>query len=275
MLLKTPLPCLFAEGCGPDTVPWLTNLITDVIEPGQLAQSTPVLQLDGAGLCLRGIADPKAAPTRVDFAARALQYRVQTSSRSEGLLKAIGLDKHPASLSVIDAMAGLGTDGYVMAAFGADVVMVEKSPLMATLLLDGLERGRQGESRSNIGRHLARLALVHDDAHDYFASLAASAVRPDVIYLDPMFPVRKKSAAVKKDMALMQQFLSPNDDVASLLSQACGLASKRVVLKRPGKPGKDKDNEKYFENDQGRSIKADFVVSGKACHFQVFLCHQR
>ena len=55
----------------------------------------------------------------------------------------------------------------------------------------------------------------------------------DVVYLDPMFPHRKKSALVKKEMRVFQQLLGSDDDADSLLAPARELAGKRVVVKRP------------------------------------------
>jgi 16S rRNA (guanine1516-N2)-methyltransferase len=57
--------------------------------------------------------------------------------------------------------------------------------------------------------------------------------KPDAIYLDPMFPHKKKSALVKKEMRLFQHLLGPDDDADRLLEPAIQLAQKRVVVKRP------------------------------------------
>ena len=56
---------------------------------------------------------------------------------------------------------------------------------------------------------------------------------PDAVYLDPMFPHKKKSALVKKEMRLFQQLLGSDDDADHLLQSALDLATKRVVVKRP------------------------------------------
>ncbi|MCK5648263.1 MAG: class I SAM-dependent methyltransferase, partial [Gammaproteobacteria bacterium] len=63
-------------------------------------------------------------------------------------------------------------------------------------------------------------------------SLRLKAI-PDVIYLDPMFPHRKKSALVKKEMLAFQQLIGDDNDSDELLSICRQLAKKRVVVKRP------------------------------------------
>ena len=56
---------------------------------------------------------------------------------------------------------------------------------------------------------------------------------PDVIYLDPMFPVRSKSAQVKKEMRIFHQLVGADPDSDSLLDAALSQARYRVVVKRP------------------------------------------
>ena len=74
--------------------------------------------------------------------------------------------------------------------------------------------------------------LVNADATFYLEHMHAES-KPDVIYMDPMYPERKKSALVKKDMQILQRLLTEPDDAAGLLRVALALARKRVVVKRP------------------------------------------
>ena len=214
-----------------------------------------ILRADSRGLSLRLGADSLTLPTSVDFLSHRLHHRINTSRRSQGLPKAVGLDKTRDSITVLDVTSGLGIDAWSLAAFGCRVHMVEKSGVMAALLFDGIKRANS-EGNAEERAILEHITLTHADAHDFLSALNES---PDVITLDPMFPPRSKSAKVKKDMALMQQFLPVNDDLESLLALAIQKAGKRVVLKRPGKSEKNPDP------------KPDFQVPGKACHFQVYL----
>jgi 16S rRNA (guanine1516-N2)-methyltransferase len=59
------------------------------------------------------------------------------------------------------------------------------------------------------------------------------AQQPDVIYLDPMYPHREKSAAVKKEMRVFQSLVGEDLDADDLLAPAIALAKYRVVVKRP------------------------------------------
>lgn len=207
-------------------LPALRAVATDA-EAGAL-----VLAVDDQGLGLRDPAG-RAAATRVDFLAADLQYRLRTSGKRQGVGKAVGLDKVPAGrrLQVVDATAGLGRDALVLAHLGCEVRMLEQSPVMHALLADGLERG-VAEAGAEFVEVLQRLQLVHMDARSWLTT-AGREQPPDVVYLDPMFPPRDKTAKVKKDMALLHRLLGSEEDPGSLLEAALAVARHRVVLKRP------------------------------------------
>jgi 16S rRNA (guanine1516-N2)-methyltransferase len=126
----------------------------------------------------------------------------------------------------LDATAGLGKDAFLIASLGCEVSLLERSAVVHALLADGLARtGYYGEE---IGAILGRMKLHFGDLLEF----VADSQQFDVVYLDPMFPERRKSAKVKKDMAALQQLLGHQADGAELLDCAKLLAKKRVVVKR-------------------------------------------
>ena len=78
----------------------------------------------------------------------------------------------------------------------------------------------------------ARMPVIHADASDWLASLAPEA-RPQVVFVDPMFPDTGKKAAAKKDMQAFQEVIGGDDDSPRLLAAALAAARERVVVKRP------------------------------------------
>jgi DNA-3-methyladenine glycosylase I len=57
---------------------------------------------------------------------------------------------------------------------------------------------------------------------------------PDVVLLDPMFPVRQKSGLIKKKFQLLQKLEQPSaDEEAELLQAALAASPRRIVIKRP------------------------------------------
>ncbi len=198
-----------------------------------LPQQGLVLIYDHNGLSLQQADQPKLGGVRVDFASDALSWRrLHGGGRKEAIARAVGI-KGNSLPRVVDATAGLGRDSFVLAALGCQVTMLERSPVAAALLADGLLRAGSDESLKEWLP--ARMALQHGSSIELMANWQGEV--PEVIYLDPMFPHKKKSAAVKKEMRIFQQLLGPDMDSDDLLSPALALASKRVVVKRPRAAG--------------------------------------
>lgn len=178
-------------------------------------------------LALQGADAP--GPVSVDFVGGRVGHRRRTGEgRKQPLARAVGL-KHGANPSVVDATGGLGRDAFVLATLGCDMRIVERSPLVAALLHNGLHRARSDVATANI---VARMQLIEGDARNYLAGLPA-AEHPDVIYLDPMYPERRKSALVKKEMRVLRALTHGDPDAAELLDVARTTARLRVVVKRP------------------------------------------
>ncbi|HEY3487658.1 MAG TPA: class I SAM-dependent methyltransferase, partial [Gammaproteobacteria bacterium] len=77
-----------------------------------------------------------------------------------------------------------------------------------------------------------RMQTVHMDSKQYLQALAAEKY-PDVIYMDPMYPQRGKSALVKKEMRYTRALVGEDADAGELLAIALNVARRRVVVKRP------------------------------------------
>ncbi len=171
--------------------------------------------------------EPKLKPICVDFLSGLSTYRRKLGGgKSQAIAKAVGLKKGNVP-SVIDATAGLGRDAFVLASLGCRVHMIERSPIVALLLADGLKRAQADEE---IGAWVGeRLSL---DFQDSLKGLQSLPFQPDAIYLDPMFADKTKAALVKKEMRIFKTLLGNDSDSGSLLSVAFQTAQKRVVVKR-------------------------------------------
>lgn len=181
---------------------------------------------------LRKLDEPKLGAVYVDFVEGAVAHRRKFGGgRGQSIAKAVGL-KAGATPTVVDATAGLGRDAFVLASLGCKVTLIERSPVVAALLQDGLARAAQDPE---IGPWVSeRMCLLQGPAVD---NLLALTERPDVIYLDPMFPHKQKSALVKKEMRVFQSLVGPDLDADALLPAALKMANKRVVVKRPAYAG--------------------------------------
>lgn len=160
------------------------------------------------------------SPLFVDFNALELQKR-RDGGKKQGLVRACKPQK---GVRILDATAGWGRDAGVLAGFGAEVTMVERHPVMAALLADGLSRLPAESSLV--------MKVVNMDAKAYLQALNPDDY-PDVIYIDPMHPIRQKSALVKKDTQALQQVIGTDNDAADLIQIARARAKQRVVVKWP------------------------------------------
>ncbi len=180
------------------------------------------------GLCLYKRDEPKLGAVWVDFVGGAVAHRRKFGGgKGQAIAKAVGLNKG-AVPSVLDATAGLGRDGFVLASLGCKVTLFERNPVVAALLYDGLQRAY---ADAEIGSWMQQRMTMAFGASQQL--LPVSETRPDVVYLDPMFPHREKSALVKKEMRVFQSLVGEDLDADALLAPALALAQKRVVVKRP------------------------------------------
>lgn len=212
-----------------------------------------VLVITNTHLELRCL-DESMQPIVIDFLAKDKQYRLAKSrGRSELIARAVGI-KGRYYPKVVDATAGLGGDALILAHLGCKVTMIERSAILGALLEDALQRFRA----ANIPWS-DRLALECLDAKILFRQWLEKKIYPEVVYLDPMFPERKKSALVKKEMRVLKRLVGEDLDAAELFTLAKQLATKRVVVKRP----------RYATTitDEAPTI----VFNGKSCRFDVYL----
>ncbi|MCW8933439.1 MAG: class I SAM-dependent methyltransferase [Gammaproteobacteria bacterium] len=167
----------------------------------------------------------------VDFVGGSLGHRKKFGGgKGQTIAKAIGIKQGKPIPSVLDATAGLGKDSYVFACLGCPVTLVERSPIVAALVKDGIERASLNIEFSDTTKQ--GFKLHNCDALEYIHAITEDN-KPDVIYLDPMYPEKKKSASVKKNMQILQKLLGHDLDTEEVLKVALEKADKRVVVKRP------------------------------------------
>lgn len=192
------------------------------------------------------------APFHIDFLSDKMLYRIsQASLRKELLARAIGLRPRE-NPTIVDATAGLGRDSFILAALGYNVTLLERSPALYAMLSDALQRAKAHPKTAGI---VDRMHLIHADAIEWLPRQAPF----NVIYLDPMFPERKKSALVKKEMIILQDIIGKDADSIHLFELAITCATHRVVVKRP----------RLAANIS--QIKPNFSLTGKSSRFDIYL----
>lgn len=186
------------------------------------------VRVDDDGVALVSYADGEVG--------HALDSKAELHRLAEGGLKngdlgrAVGAHKQPKR--VLDVTGGLGRDACALAAMGCTVDVVERSPVLAALWQDVLERVDHDV--------VQRLRFQQAEAADALRALVDEELRPQVVLLDPMFPKRKKKALVKKELRAVKALLDdedlfgdPDAEGSELVALAQQVATERVVVKRP------------------------------------------
>ncbi|QCI19093.1 class I SAM-dependent methyltransferase [Buchnera aphidicola] len=216
--------------------------------------STIALIINNNALELYNRLKPNEKSIKIDFLSKQNNYRcLNFKKKHEALYKALGIKKNY-SPYVIDATAGFGKDAFLIAFWGCYVLMIERHPIIAALLKDAMQRAHENK---NIGNWLKkRLHLLCNDSTKIFKM---PIVKPDVIYLDPMYPKNKKKALPKKNMQFLRKIINYSDNNENLLYISRKFAKKRIVVKRPSY-AKPLSNEK-----------AEFSISNKNHRFDIYL----
>jgi len=164
------------------------------------------------------------------------------------LVKALASQKRRRErLTVCDAMAGFGEDAWLMAGLGHRVVCIERSPAVFAVLRDAWSRAEllQPGIALRVRPILAEAAEVLVSINQRRSALGTACLhgpepllpRPDVVYLDPMFPLpRKKRRAERKAMQVLRRHVlaeAGEGQEEAILSLALRTANDRVVVKRP------------------------------------------
>lgn len=211
------------------------------------------LQLGAEGLQFVELGPQAPGAVRVDFVEGAVAHRrLFGGGAGQMIAKAVGVQPGVRP-QVLDATAGLGRDAFVLASLGCAMTLIERQPLIAALLEDGLARARQSVEVAPIA---AQMRLLQGNAIELLSAWTDEA--PQVIYLDPMFPHRDKSALVKKEMRLFRPLVGDDLDAPALLAAALALASHRVVVKRPRKAP-------CIEG-----AKPSYVLEGKSSRYDIY-----
>ena len=204
------------------------------------------LTLDQSGLSLVGYG------LRFQGDYREMLRRITGGRLSHEMLVRIAKTKseHPIA---VDAAAGMGEDALLLAAAGYTVYLFERDPVIAALLRDTIRRAEQDPRFKEI---VGRMHLTEGDSIELMATIPK---QPELVYLDPMFPARRKSGLINKKLQLIQKLEQPCAQEEELLATAMAMHPKKIVIKRP--------LHSPFLADK----KPSYTVKGKAIRYDVIV----
>ena len=140
------------------------------------------------------------------------------------LLKAVGLAKRR-GLSILDTCAGRGQDAALMAIFSGRVLALERNLEVFLALQAAVNKLSSRKTWKD------RLQVMHQDAILYLKNLQPIHY-PDLIYIDPMYPVTNKNPRNNLILREMSEIVGADADADQLIKSAWGKAVERIVVKR-------------------------------------------
>ncbi len=158
--------------------------------------------------------------------------------------------------TIIDATTGWGQDSLHIFRMGYTLRCIERSPIMYELLQDGFKRLSKKQWVTQLAIEIPE--LHYGNAGDVLATFNEPA---ECIYIDPMFPAkRKKSALAKKSMTILRDLLGNDEDKEQLFDIAFSSATKKVVVKCPdyAEPLVSKPNESF----KSKLLRYDVYLKG-------------
>ncbi len=201
-------------------------------------------------LKLIDIAQIKKGGLTVDIEPRPGEQRSWPAPKKGALAQAIGRKTR----TVVDATTGWGQDSLHIFRMGYQLQCIERSPVMVELLSDAYKRLAEQTWVKQL--QLTVPELMSGNAIELLPALIE---KPECIYIDPMFPLkRKKSALAKKSMTILRDLLGDDEDKEQLFAAAYQTATKKVVVKTPD----------YADPIAGKPSES---FSGKLLRYDVYL----
>jgi 16S rRNA (guanine1516-N2)-methyltransferase len=206
---------------------WAATLDLPLVSISAVPQGALLLHVDTDGLELRDSEWPDRGGVRVDLIKRFKRLRSDRTLQRQPLAKAVGHE--PAT--VFDATAGFGEDAALLAMLGHTVIACERHPVLCALLSDGLSRARDDAASSALA---SRITLVAGDSARTLESSQNAGRRIDVLYLDPMYPAKRKASALPpKRIQLLRRLVGDDMDAPALFEAGRRAGVPRIVVKRP------------------------------------------
>ncbi|NKB61890.1 MAG: hypothetical protein GKR95_07045 [Gammaproteobacteria bacterium] len=206
-----------ASGWGPDDDEFCRNIArrlkASVVTSVGAVTSPYAIQVKSNDITLHCLRQPSFKPVSLDFDAP------RRPVRNDPLIRAIGKNAR----NVIDVTAGWCDDTLNLVYQGYNVTAIEQNDVVMEMLVLAREKAKSSVLKS-------RLQLVHGNSVDYLVKLTKKVC---VVYLDPMYPQKTKSARPRKNMQVLQDLVGHPVNEEQLLLQALGCATQRVVVKRP------------------------------------------
>lgn len=166
------------------------------------------------------VIDSENRKFQIDFINDKANYKKKKAGlKTEFLSRAVGSGRY--GKLVFDLSAGLGIDAVFLSQLGYEVRAVERNPLIYLCLQQAVLQTPE-----------LNLKFIFADSFDYIKS--HSNWHHAVLYFDPMFPQKGKSALPRQEMVIFKNMVGPDEDAAEVVRHILQMKkTPRLVVKRP------------------------------------------
>jgi 16S rRNA (guanine1516-N2)-methyltransferase len=194
-------------------------------------------------------------PFSVDFSQGTYKdISLKAKSSRDPLVKALG--KVSSSTHVLDLTAGWLKDSWRIIVNDIKVTAIENQPLVYNFLKLSIENQIKNSLDESFKQKLRNLKLIYGESSKFISENTLEKF--DIIYIDPMFPDKKKKALAGKELQLLQDIVGLRSVGEELVSLALKTTVSRVIVKRP------LNAPKLVES-------VTFQVEGKSARFDVYV----
>jgi len=212
-----------------------------ILEAVPMSTSTDTDQMFGSEYIELILKLPSGLSLQINFSDK--RYHRQFSPGKDLLCRACGW--HLGFRRIWDITAGLAVDTSLLAQAGFHVVALERNKYLALMLRHARQRHLphqkglisesegQGKFAESSIHFLERITFLWAESKDFLSKENKDRLDPEVIYYDPMYPAKNKTALPGKEMQILRELNGVNEEDVEILKKAMALDVKRVVVKRP------------------------------------------
>lgn len=175
---------------------------------------------------------------QVDFLKK--KYHRTFTPSNDLLCRACGW--HLGFRNIWDLTAGLAVDAVLLAQAGFEVRALERNRSLILLLRQALRAYRKVftaspqlfiSPKSQLNKELNNIYFDWAESSEFLGQDHDEKLLPDVVYYDPMYPTKNKTALPSKEMQVLRELNGMNEEDPEIVKKALHLNVKRVVIKRP------------------------------------------
>ena len=165
------------------------------------------------------------------------------------------------NLNILDCTGGFAKDAAILASLGNKVTLIERNPLVMSLLIDAREKIKSDDIRSIFSKIKIRFGNCIDfirDTNKHF----------DYIYFDFMFNINKSALPSKNEQFLRKIVKNDINENIDIVHETIQRVTSKIIIKEHISSN-DYDNFDIINTYKGKIVKYH-LLQGKSEHRKIY-----